>query len=159
MSDDAVSSPTDHTLDRPRRRALVIRAGNESSDDADGVAAALSAYGCDVALAYNGARIAERVRAWVPHIVVVDLRHGSLATDTILRDVRDGAGPTPTPVLAIVPRRHGDAAADALRSAGFTRVMIGPEDPVEIVVAARKLMRESTTGRPASLPSASPPSS
>lgn len=91
---------TDRNVDADagRWRILVV---DDNAASAEGLAAALSADGCDARYVLSGVDALQAIDGWVPHIVVLDIsmpEHDGFATARVLRRISPPGTPGSLPL-------------------------------------------------------------
>jgi two-component system, cell cycle response regulator DivK len=107
----------------------------------------LTAAGCQVMTAGDGARALEVARSTRPDVIVMDLQMPGMSGPSLAKALRADAGTAQIPLIAVTGRRMDPAEA---RSLGFAALIVKPCEPEALLAEIRRVTeRDAEPVRPA----------
>ena len=129
--------PAAPAAQRPQR-VLVV---DDNRDAADSACMLLGLLGAETSVAYDGAQGLERIGAWRPDVVLLDLGMPGLDGYEIARRVRAGEGGHPDVTLIALTGWGQQQDRQRTRESGFDHHLVKPVDPQALEAVLGSLPR------------------
>ncbi|HEX7689552.1 MAG TPA: response regulator, partial [Burkholderiaceae bacterium] len=114
---------------------------DDNRDAADSACMLLGLLGAETSVAYDGAQGLERIGAWRPDVVLLDLGMPGLDGYEIARRVRAGEGGHPDVTLIALTGWGQQQDRQRTRESGFDHHLVKPVDPQALEAVLGSLPR------------------
>lgn len=111
------------------RSVLIV---DDNKDSADSIAILLTAEGCSVRVAYNGAAALEMTATWSPDVIFLDIALPDMTGYAVIKKMRARETTKGSTIIAVTGwGRQRDR--EKTRAAGFDEHLVKPVDPAAII--------------------------